>query len=119
LDVKKGVTLVDANKVNPALILAAPTNLADKKVQQEAEWGTKIPAFIEESVSYLRGTPEHGQVMRALADEDALSSSFVETGVVVGAPKPTFEADFVASNHYGLLVQTTQFAPRCPSTEEP
>lgn len=118
LDVKKGVTLIDANKVNPALILAAPTNLADKKVQQEAEWGTKIPAFIEEQVAYLRGTPEHAQVMRALADEDALSASFVETATKVAAPRPTFEPDFVPSNHYGLLVQTTQFAPRCPAPED-
>ena len=98
LDVKKGVTLIDANKVNPALILAAPTNLADKKQQQEAEWGTKIPAFLEEDV--------------------ALASAFVEVGTQIGAPKPTFEPDFVPSNHFGLLVQTTQFAPRCPAPEE-
>jgi len=104
LDVKKGVTLVDANKVNPALILAAPTNMADKLRTTEEPWGTKI-GFLEEEVE--------------LEDSEDGEVSFVETGVSVGAPKPTFEADFVASNHYGLLIQTTQFAPRCPSLEEP
>jgi len=125
LDAKKGVTLIDANRVNPALILAAPTNLADRKQVQEAEWGTKIPAFIEERVEFLRGEPEHAQVMRALADEHLLSESaaFVELSTSLGAgaaapSKPTFEPDFVPSNHYGLLVQATQFAPRCPNLEE-
>jgi tyrosyl-DNA phosphodiesterase 2 len=119
LDVTKGVTLIDSNKVNPALILAAPTNVADKVQQQEQAWGTKV-SFLEESVEFLKGSPEHAQVLRALADEAAMEeASFVETSVAVNAPKPTFEADFVASNHYGLLVQATQFAPRCPNLEEP
>ena len=97
LDVKAGVTLIDANKVNPALILAAPTNAADKKNAAEADWGTKVPAFLEESAEV----------------------SFMEMGAEVAAPKkPTFEPDFVPSNHFGLLVQVTQFAPRCPAKEE-
>lgn len=99
LDVKAGVTLIDANKVNPALILAAPTNAADKKNAATAEWGTKVPAFLEEESEV----------------------NFVEMGAEVGvaAPKkPTFEPDFVPSNHFGLLVQVTQFAPRCPAKEE-
>jgi len=126
LDVKKGVTLIDSNRVNPALILAAPTNAADLKgPAAEAEWGTKIPAFIEESVEFLRGEPEHAQVMRALAHshraemEEEAATAFVETGVALVTPRrPTFEPDFVPSNHYGLLVQTTQFAPRCPDLRE-
>ena len=112
LDVKAGVTVIDANRVNPALILAAPTNQADAKSgDAEHEWGSKIPAFLE----------QEAHVQEA---EDALA--FVETATHIGAgavatgkPKrPTFEPDFVPSNHYGLLVQVTQFAPRCPSADE-
>lgn len=121
LDPKKGVALVDANKLNPALILAAPTNDADKAQPGPAQWGTKIPAFLEleQQVDFLRGEPEHEQVLRALEHEQQFSS-FVELGVEVGArgPKPTFEPNFVPSNHFGLLVQTTQFAPRCPTADQ-
>jgi len=81
LDIKKGVTVVDANKLNPSLILAAPTNDADKPEPETA-------AFVETSVEI---SARHSK-----------------------AARPTFEADFVASNHYGLLVQATQFAPKCP-----
>jgi len=120
LDAKAGVTLISANQHNPALILGAPTNAADKAQATEVPWGTKIPAFIEEATSMLVGLPEHAQVMRALADEHALESSFLETSTAVSvkAPRPTFEPDFVPSNHFGLLVQTTQFAPRCPDLRE-
>jgi len=120
LDVKKGVTLIDANKVNPALILAAPTNGADRNAPPgEVPFGTKILLEIEQSVAHLQGEEEHEQVLAALVGE-AAETAFVEMGVELhaAAPRPTFEPDFVPSNHYGLLVQATQFAPKCPNTQE-
>jgi len=116
------VTMISANPENPALILAAPTNAADRPVEAEPEWGQKVLLALEASVSHLQGEEEHEEVLNALV-EDAAHTAFLEMGVdlmaAVGSPRPTFEADFVPSNHYGLLVQTTQFSPKCPSTDEP
>jgi len=119
LDAKKGVTLIDANKVNPALILAAPTNGADGKTEAGPSYGTKVLLEIEQSVAHLEGDEDHEQVFSALVEE-AAETAFVEMGVELhaAAPRPTFEPDFVPSNHYGLLVQATQFAPKCPNTKE-
>jgi len=117
LDVASGVTVIDANKNNPAVILAAPTSKADRKAEAVApDWGTKI--FLESEVGLsLEGTAEHAMVVRALSESASLDDDFalLETG---SAPKPTFERDFVPSNHFGLLAQATQFAPKCPIKDD-
>jgi len=118
LDTTAGLTIIDANKNNPALILGAPTTKEDRKAAAEAqpEWGTKI--FLESEIGLeLEGTAEHAQIVRALSDAADLEDevALVETGA---APKPTFERDFVPSNHFGLLVQATQFAPKCPIKDD-
>lgn len=50
-----------------------------------------------------------------LETEVALTADDVDTAMVESSAAATnnFHADFVASNHYGLLVQATHFHPKC------
>jgi len=96
----------NVNKKNPVSIVSTTSTLANPSVLIGQKKQDNRPA---------PGSPKpvsHRSTATFLETEVSMTED-MDTAMVEASSTNNFHADFVASNHYGLLVQATHFHPKC------